>query len=147
MGTLKRILLVEDDIRDIELTLSALNEANLAGDIAIAHDGAEVLDYIYHKGDFASLPDVDPAVILLDLKMPKVNGIQVLKCLKSDENLRRIPVVVLTSSREIRDVNECYQLGANAYVVKPVRFTEFIHVVKEIAIFWTLINEPPLVVG
>jgi CheY-like chemotaxis protein len=147
MGPLKRILLVEDDIRDIELTLSALKETNLVADITIAHDGAEALDYIYHKEGYASFLENCPAVILLDLKMPRLDGIQVLKRLKADENLRRIPVVVLTSSRESRDVVECYKLGVNAYVVKPVRFTEFLQVVREIAVFWTLINEPPFVAG
>ncbi len=147
MGPLKRILLVEDDIRDIELTLSALKETNLIGDITIAHDGAEALDYIYHKGNYESFDGKNPTVILLDLKMPKVDGIQVLTRLKADDNLRSIPVVVLTSSRESRDVSECYRLGVNAYVVKPVRFSEFLQVVREIAVFWTLINEPPLVAG
>ena len=143
MDTLKRILLVEDDPKDIELTINALGEYNLANEIAIARDGVEALDYIYRRGLFASRPHGHPVVILLDLKMPKVDGIQVLKQLKSDESLRCVPVVILTSSRETSDLNECYKLGVNAYVVKPVRFAEFIEAVKGVGVFWALINEPP----
>ena len=143
MNTLKRILLVEDDPKDIELTIEALGEYNLVNEIAIARDGAEALDYIYRRGIFASRPEGNPVVILLDLKMPKVDGIQVLNQLKSDEHLRSVPVVILTSSRETRDLDECYKLGVNAYVVKPVRFAEFIEAVKGIGVFWALINEPP----
>lgn len=143
MGTLKRILLVEDDPKDIELTVEALGEYNLANEIAIARDGSEALDYMYRRGIFASRSDGNPVVILLDLKMPKVDGIQVLNQLKSDKNMRSVPVVILTSSREIRDLDECYKLGVNAYVVKPVRFAEFIEAVKGIGVFWALINEPP----
>jgi CheY-like chemotaxis protein len=143
MNKLKRILLVEDDPKDIELTIEALGEYNLANEIAIARDGSEALDYMYRRGVFASRPEGNPVVILLDLKLPKVDGIQVLNQLKSDEHLRSIPVVILTSSRETRDLDECYKLGVNAYVVKPVRFTEFIEAVKGIGVFWALINEPP----
>src|SRR5512140_1069327 len=125
MDTFKRILLIEDDPKDIELTIDALGEYNLANEIALARDGAEALDYMYRRGIFASRPEGNPVVILLDLKMPKVNGIQVLNQLKSDEQLRSVPVVILTSSRETRDLDECYKLGVNAYVVKPVRFAEF----------------------
>lgn len=143
MNTLKRILLVEDDPKDIELTIEALSEYSLANEIAIARDGAEALDYMYRRGIFASRVEGNPVVILLDLKMPKVDGIQVLNQLKSDQHLRSVPVVILTSSRETRDLDECYKLGVNAYVVKPVRFAEFIEAVKGIGVFWALINEPP----
>jgi CheY-like chemotaxis protein len=143
MEPLKRILLVEDDPKDIELTINALGEYNLANEIAIAHDGVEALDYMYRRGAFESISDGNPIVILLDLKMPKVDGIQVLNQLKSDERMRSVPVVILTSSRETRDLDECYKLGVNAYVVKPVRFAEFIEAIKGIGVFWVLINEPP----
>ncbi len=143
MEPLKRILLVEDDPKDIELTLAALDEYNLANEIVVARDGAEALDYLYRRGTFKQRPVGNPVVILLDLKMPKLDGIQVLQQLKADAQLRFIPVVILTSSRESRDLEECYKLGVNAYVVKPVRFTEFLEAVKQIGVFWVLINEPP----
>lgn len=139
----KRILLVEDDLKDIELTLAALDEYNLTNEIVVARDGAEALDYLYRRGTFEQRPAGNPVVILLDLKMPKLDGVQVLQQLATDPQLRLIPVVVLTSSRESRDLEECYKLGVNAYVVKPVRFTEFIEAVKQIGVFWVLINEPP----
>jgi len=143
METLKRILLVEDDSRDVELTLNALSEYNLANEIAIARDGAEALDYLYRRGAFAQRPPGSPVVILLDLKMPKLDGVEVLRQLKADEQMRLIPIVILTSSRESRDLEECYRLGVNAYVVKPVRFTGFVEAVKQLGVFWALINEPP----
>jgi CheY-like chemotaxis protein len=143
METLKRILLVEDDPKDIELTLNALSEYNFANEIEIARDGVEALDYLYRRGTFAQRPDGNPVVILLDLKLPRLDGIQVLRQLKSDEHMRLIPIVILTSSRESRDLEECYKLGVNAYVVKPVRFPEFVEAVKQIGVFWALINEPP----
>jgi len=143
MQTLKRILLVEDDPKDVELTLTALSECDLAGEILVARDGVEALDYLYRRGAFALRPDGNPIVILLDLKLPGLDGIQLLKKLKSDEQMRLIPVVVLTSSREDRDLKRCYELGVNAYVVKPVRFPEFVAVVKEVGVFWALINESP----
>jgi CheY-like chemotaxis protein len=143
METLKRILLVEDDPKDIELTLTALSEYNLANEIMVARDGVEALDYLYRKGDFALHPEGNPVVILLDLKMPRLDGVQVLRQLKSDEQMRFVPVVILTSSRESSDLEECYRLGINAYVVKPVRFAEFVEAVKTIGVFWALINEPP----
>ncbi|MBI5030863.1 MAG: response regulator [Chloroflexi bacterium] len=143
MENLKRILLVEDDPNDIELTLTSLNEHNLANDVVIARDGVEALDYLYRRGAFAQRPEGNPVVVLLDLKLPRLGGIQVLKQVKADEELCTVPVVILTSSREDRDLNECYKLGVNAYVVKPVRFTEFVQVVKQIGVFWVLINEPP----
>ncbi len=143
METLKRILLVEDDPKDVELTLAALGEYNLANEIVVARDGVEAIDYLYRRGTFAQRPAGNPVVILLDLKMPKLDGLQVLRQLKSDEQMRFVPVVILTSSHESRDLEECYKLGVNAYVVKPVCFTEFIEAVKQIGIFWALINEPP----
>jgi CheY-like chemotaxis protein len=144
METLKRILLVEDDPKDIELTLTALGEYNLANEIMVARDGVEALDYLYRRGEFALRPEGNPVVILLDLKMPRLDGAQVLRQLKSDEQMRFVPVVILTSSCESRDLEEAYRLGANAYVVKPVRFTEFVEAIKGIGVFWALINKPPL---
>jgi CheY-like chemotaxis protein len=143
MKNLKRILLVEDDQMDIELIIEALDEYNLANEIVVARDGVEALDYLYRREAFADRPNGNPMVILLDLKMPKLDGVQVLRQIKSDEQLCLVPVVILTSSRESRDLKECYALGANSYVVKPVRFNEFIKAVKEIGLFWALINEPP----
>ena len=143
MENLKRILLVEDDSKDIELTLTALSEHNLANEVAVARDGVEALDYLYRRGSFAERPHGDPAVILLDLKMPRLDGVQVLRQLKADERMRMIPVVILTSSRESSDLQECYLLGVNAYVVKPVRFFEFVEAVKQIGMFWALINQTP----
>ena len=143
METLKRFLLVEDDPKDIELTLTALSEYNLANEIMVARDGVEALDYVYRRGEFALRPEGNPVVVLLDLKMPRLDGVQVLRQLKSDVQMRFVPVVILTSSRESRDLEEAYRLGANAYVVKPVRFAEFVEAIKGIGVFWALINEPP----
>jgi len=143
MTDLGRILLVEDDPNDVELTLTALVEYNLANDVVGTRDGAEALDYLYSRGSFAARSTDNPAVLLLDLKLPKVDGLQVLKQIKSDENLRMIPVVVLTSSREERDMVESYRLGVNAYVVKPVDFHEFVNAIKELGVFWAVINQPP----
>jgi CheY-like chemotaxis protein len=144
METLKRILLVEDDPKDIELTLTALGEYNLANDVVTVRDGVEALDYLYRRGEFALRPEGNPVVILLDLKMPRLDGVQVVRQLKSDEQMRFVPIVILTSSRESRDLAECYRLGINAYVVKPVRFAEFVEAVKAIGVFWALINTTPL---
>jgi CheY-like chemotaxis protein len=143
MTTLKHILLIEDDPKDIELTLTALEEYNLANEVVTTRDGVEALDYLYRQGDFAQRPEGNPIVILLDLKMPRMDGVEVVRQLKTDEQMRLIPVVILTSSRESRDLEKCYQLGVNAYVVKPVRFTEFVEAVKQIGVFWALVNEPP----
>jgi len=143
METFKRILLVEDDPKDVELTINALSEYCVANEIAIARDGEEALDFLYRRGTFASRLEGNPVVILLDLKLPKLDGIQVLRHLKTDEQMRCIPIVVLTSSREDRDLVECYKLGVNAYVVKPIRFTEFVEAVRQLGIFWALINEAP----
>jgi CheY-like chemotaxis protein len=143
IGNIKNILLVEDDPRDVELTLSALQEHNLANKVLVVHDGAEALDYLYRRGKFTARPGGHPIVVLLDIKMPKVNGLEVLKTIKADENLKIIPVVVLSSSRETPDLVECYKHGVNAYVVKPVDFGEFMKAVKHLGIFWAAINEPP----
>lgn len=143
MKQFRRILLVEDDLKDVELTISALSEYNLANDVLIVRDGADALDYLYRRGKFADESEGNPVVILLDLKMPKMDGIQVLRQIKMDKNLQTIPVVILTSSRESRDLENCYQLGVNAYVVKPVKFMEFVDAVRQIGVFWALINEPP----
>jgi CheY-like chemotaxis protein len=139
----KRILLVEDDPKDIELTLAALAEHNLNNAVEVARDGVEALDYLYRRGSFARRPDGNPVVILLDLKMPRLDGVEVLREIKADKQLRLIPVVILSSSRESLDLEECYTLGVNAYVVKPVRFAEFIEAVREIGVFWVLVNQPP----
>ncbi len=143
MKQFKRILLVEDDPKDVELTINALSEHNLANDVLVMRDGADALDYLYRRGAFANESEGNPVVILLDLKMPKVDGIQVLRQIKTDKHLQMIPVVILTSSRESRDLESCYQLGVNAYVVKPVKFVEFVNAVKQVGVFWALINEPP----
>ncbi|HET6205931.1 MAG TPA: response regulator [Terracidiphilus sp.] len=141
--TIGRILLVEDDPRDVELTMTALGEYNLSNEVVVASDGEEALDYLYSRGKYQRRSGENPAVLLLDLKLPKVDGLEVLKTLKSDETLRMIPVVVLTSSREEKDMVASYQLGVNAYVVKPVDFHEFVNAIKELGIFWAIINEPP----
>ena len=143
MNSLKRVLLVEDDIKDVELTLAALQENKLVNEVVVTRDGSEALDYLYRRGSYAMRTDGMPAVVLLDLKMPKVDGLQVLRQLKSDDRMRLLPVVILTSSRESHDLEECYKLGVNAYVVKPVTFTDFVEAVKSLGIFWAIINEPP----
>jgi len=143
MSGLGRILLVEDDPKDIELTLTALDEYNLANEVVVARDGEEALDYLFYRGSFTARTKENPAVLLLDLKLPKVDGLEVLQQVKSAERLKLIPVVVLTSSREERDMVASYQLGVNAYVVKPVDFHEFVNAIKELGIFWAIINEPP----
>jgi len=140
---IKRILMAEDDPRDAELTLEALSEHNLANSIDVVSDGAEVLDYLYHRGNYANKINGNPAVVLLDLKMPRLNGIDVLRTVKSDPGLRTIPIVILTSSREESDLKECYELGVNAYVVKPVEFVEFMAAVKTLGAFWAILNEVP----
>jgi DNA-binding response OmpR family regulator len=143
MTTLGRILLVEDDPKDSELTMTALEEYNLGNEVVIARDGEEALDYLYCRGQFQSRTSENPAVLLLDLKLPKVDGLEVLQQIRSDEKLKLIPVVVLTSSREERDMVASYKLGVNAYVVKPVDFHEFVNAIKELGVFWAIINEPP----
>ena len=140
---LKRILLAEDNPNDVELTLAALAEINLANEVVVVRDGAETLDYLYRRNGFANRPPGHPAVLLLDLKMPKIDGLDVLRALKADAQLRTIPVVMLTSSREEQDLVRSYTLGANAYVVKPVDFRSFIDAVRQLGAFWAVINEPP----
>jgi CheY-like chemotaxis protein len=143
VNKLGRILMVEDDPKDVELTLTALEEYNLANEIIVVHDGEEALDYLYYRGQFQRRATDNPAVILLDLKLPKVDGLEVLKQVKSNETLRMIPVVVLTSSNEEKDLVASYRLGVNAYVVKPVHFHEFANAIRELGVFWAVINEPP----
>lgn len=143
MEELKRILLVEDDPHDVELTLTGLTEYNLANEVVVARDGEEALDFLHRRGKFAGRTDGNPSVVLLDLKLPKVGGLEVLRQLKTDETLKMVPVVILTSSHEDRDMVEGYKLGTNAYVVKPVDFHQFVDAIKHIGAFWALINEPP----
>jgi DNA-binding response OmpR family regulator len=142
-NTLGRILLVEDDPKDVELTLTALEEYNLANEVIVARDGEEALEYLYSRGKFKTRSSGNPAVVLLDLKLPKVDGLEVLKQVKSEEKLRMIPIVVLTSSKEEKDMVASYKLGVSAYVVKPVDFHEFVNAIKELGVFWAVINEPP----
>jgi CheY-like chemotaxis protein len=144
MKELRSILLAEDNPKDVELTLEALAKHNLANAVVTVRDGAEALDYLYRRGAFAERKPGCPAVVLLDLKMPKVSGIEVLRTVKTDPDLKDIPIVVLTSSRETPDLSECYRLGVNAYVVKPVDFVSFVNAVKEIGVFWAILNEPPV---
>lgn len=143
MVNLRRILLVEDNPNDAELTMEALSEHNLANEVDQVKDGADALDYLYRRGAYSGREDTSLAVILLDLKLPKVDGLEVLRTIKADDKLKFIPVVVLTSSREERDLIESYRLGVNAYVVKPVNFGEFVNAVKELGAFWAIVNEPP----
>ena len=143
MAGLKPILLVEDNPNDIELTLAALESSQLATEIVICRDGAEALDFIYRRGVHEKRQAQDPAVVLLDLKLPKVDGLEVLAKIKGDPVTRQVPVVMLTSSREETDLVRSYDLGVNAFVVKPVAFEEFFAAIKEIGVFWALLNEPP----
>jgi DNA-binding response OmpR family regulator len=143
MSNLGRILLVEDDPKDVELTLTALEEYKLANEVVVTRDGEEALDYLYRRENFTTRSTDNPAVLLLDLKLPKVDGLEVLQQIKADAKLKLIPVVVLTSSHEEKDMITSYKLGVNAYVVKPVDFHEFVNAVKELGIFWALVNEPP----
>lgn len=143
MTTHKRILLVDDSPRDIELALDALAEHNLAKEVVTLCDGEEALDYLYQRGAFAGRQPGNPVVILLDLKMPKLDGLEVLRQIKSDPQLKIIPVVMMTSSREEKDLVNSYQLGVNAYVVKPLSFQEFIEAMKSLSVFWAGLNQPP----
>jgi len=143
MTSLRPILLVEDNLNDIELTISALKRNHLANEIVVARHGGEALDYLHRRGDFKNRPVGDPVAVFLDLKMPKVDGLEVLRQMKNDEVLKVIPVVMLTSSREETDLVKSYQLGVNAYVVKPVGFQEFVDAVSQLGIFWAVLNEPP----
>jgi CheY-like chemotaxis protein len=143
MNELHSILLAEDNPNDVELTLAAFSEHNLANEVFVVSDGEEALDYLFRRGRFKDRPNGNPAVILLDLKMPKVDGLEVLRIIKQDEKLKNIPVVMLTSSREEPDLVRSYKFGVNAYVVKPVGFQSFMDAVKQIGVFWALFNEPP----
>lgn len=143
MTELRQIVLAEDNANDVELTLNALRENHIVNEIVVVRDGAEALDYLYRRKAFAHRAGANPALVLLDLKMPKVDGIEVLRQIKADSTLRSIPVVMLTSSREEQDLVRSYELGVNAYVVKPVGFHEFIDAVKLLGGFWAVINEPP----
>jgi CheY-like chemotaxis protein len=143
MKPLKRILLVEDNLQDVDLALAALGEHNLANEVVVARDGAEALDYLHGRGIFAGHENGMPAVMLLDIKMPKVDGLEVLRQMKSDPALKDVPVVMLTSSREEPDLAKSYALGANAYVVKPVDFQQFFAAVEQVGAFWAVLNQPP----
>jgi CheY-like chemotaxis protein len=140
---LQRILLAEDNASDVELTLTALEEYKLANEVEIVHDGEEALDFLYRRNQFQDRPYGNPAVILLDIKMPKVDGLEVLRIVKADADLNMIPIVVLTSSREEKDLVESYRLGVNAFVVKPVDFHDFVEAIKKLGVFWAIINEAP----
>jgi CheY-like chemotaxis protein len=140
---LKPILLVEDNPYDLELALVALERSNLANEVVIARDGAEALDYLLRRATHAERDEGNPALIILDLKLPKVNGLEVLNEIRASEKLRNIPTVMLTSSREEPDLDKAYQLGVNAYVVKPVNFKEFVGTISDLGMFWALLNEPP----
>jgi CheY-like chemotaxis protein len=141
--TFKRILIAEDSDRDAELVLDVLTQHNLINEVMRVRDGAEALDYLHRRGQFDGRETGNPAVLLLDLKMPKVDGLEVLRQIRSDPQLKLIPVVVMTSSREEQDLVRSYELGVNAYVVKPVNFSEFVEAVKQLGAFWAVINEPP----
>lgn len=138
----RRILLVEDDERDLELTLTALEKSRVANEVDTVRDGAQALEYLRRRGAYASRAD-DPVVVLLDLKLPKLDGLEVLERMREDAALRTIPVVMLTSSREERDIVRSYGLGVNAYVVKPVDFHEFTAAIRDLGLFWAVINQPP----
>lgn len=146
MNSIQNILLVDDSPRDTEMAVHALESCSLANEVTTLRDGSEALDYLYCRGDYALRPPGNPAVILLDLKMPRVDGLEVLRQIKTDPDLRFIPVVMMTSSREEKDIAACYQLGSNAYVVKPVNFQEFVEAVRRVGAFWGVINDPPPVI-
>ncbi|WP_369061023.1 response regulator [Caulobacter sp. 73W] len=143
MSDLRPILLVEDNPKDLELTLAALAKCQLANEIVVARDGAEALDYIHQRGVHANREPGDPSVVLLDLKLPKIDGLEVLERIKSDATLRQVPVVMLTSSREEKDLVRSYALGVNAFVVKPVDFNRFFDAIQDLGMFWAILNEPP----
>ena len=143
MQILKRILLAEDNTNDIELTLEAFAEAKIANEVVVVRDGAEALDYLFCQGQFEGRTDGNPILVLLDLKMPKVNGLEVLAQVRANPNLKRLPIVMVTASREEQDLVKSYDLGVNAYVVKPVGFIEFTDAIKQIGAFWAILNEAP----
>jgi len=144
MAKIKRILLAEDNDNDVELTLTALQECRLRNEVEVVRDGAEALDYIYRQGKYAERDECLPCVVMLDLKMPRVDGLEVLRRIKSDPALKHIPVVMLTSSREEKDLVSSYDLGVNAFVVKPVDFEQFLQAIRALGMFWAIVNEPPL---
>ena len=143
MNPLKRILLVEDSPKDVTLTLAAFEETHLANEVVVVSDGQQALDFLHRQGEFSQRSDGNPAVVLLDLKLPKVNGLEVLEQVKQNPELKSIPIVMLTSSREETDLARSYGLGVNAYVVKPVAFPEFVTALKELGLFWAIVNQPP----
>lgn len=143
MASLRPILLVEDSPKDLELTLAALERCQIANDIVVARDGEEALEFLSSEGKFQGREGGDPAVVLLDLKLPKIDGMEVLAQVKNDHNLRHIPIVMLTSSREEQDLVRSYELGVNAFVVKPVEFSEFFKAIQDLGVFWAILNEPP----
>lgn len=143
MSDLRPILLVEDNSRDLELTLAALAKCQLANEIVVARDGAEALDYLFLRGEYADRAPGEPAVVLLDLKLPKIDGLEVLEKIKTDATQKKIPVVMLTSSREERDLVRSYELGVNSFVVKPVDFNAFFEAIQDLGMFWAILNEPP----
>lgn len=143
MKKLKTILLAEDNPQDVELTIEALKEFNLANNIVSVSDGAEAMEYLQYEGKFKNREKGNPVVLLLDIKMPCMDGIEVLEAIRNDDRLKALPVVMLTSSREEPDLKKCYALGVNAYVVKPVDFKEFMEAVKHIGVFWAILNEQP----
>ncbi|MFP4548329.1 MAG: response regulator [Fidelibacterota bacterium] len=143
MKKLRKILLVDNDARDIELTLEALKDSNLANRVVVLNDGASVIDYLKYEGRFQNRKRENPAVILLDIKMPCMDGLEVLEIIRKDKKLKFIPVVMMTSSREEPDLKRCYEIGVNAYVVKPVDFEEFIKAVRYVGAFWAVLNELP----
>ena len=143
MAHLRPILLAEDNPNDLELTLTALHSLNLANEIVVVNDGMEALDFLHQRNAFSGRPPLPPAVVLLDLKMPRVDGLEALRQIRTDPQTKLLPIVILTSSREENDLVKGYQLGANAYVVKPVDFEQFISAVSQLGVFWALVNEPP----
>jgi CheY-like chemotaxis protein len=139
----KKILVAEDDENDAELILKALERYNIANEVVVVEDGAEALDYLHRRGNYETRAEGNPVLTLLDIKMPKVDGLEVLRGIRADERLKMIPAVILTSSRQESDLLASYQLGVNAYVVKPVDFNEFVEAVRELGVFWVMVNEPP----
>ena len=140
---LRTILFAEDNPKDVELTLEALSDYNLANNIIVVKDGVEVMEYLRYEGEFSQRPRGNPAVLLLDIKMPRMDGIEVLRTIRNEADLKRLPVVMLTSSREEQDLIQSYELGVNAYVVKPVDFKDFMEAIKQLGAFWAIINELP----
>lgn len=143
MNALKPILIVEDNPNDLELTLTALSNTGLANDVVVTRDGAEARDYLFRRGTYAQREAGLPTVVLLDLKLPKIDGLELLKIIRENRETANLPVVILTSSREEKDVTAGYELGSNAYVVKPVAFAEFFKAIQDLGIFWAVLNEPP----